>query len=81
MRCRGEGFVERDLHAGDLAAVEPAKGNRIAGRIGDAQHFRHAELFLGLGRVEREPGLGEREGSKTASRWSGCSRAALRPGD
>src|SRR5581483_10973834 len=39
----GEGLVHRDLHAGDLAAVEPAQRDRIAGIVGDADHLRHAE--------------------------------------
>src|SRR5947208_3482589 len=53
MPRRGKGLVERDLHARDLAAVEPAQGYRIARRVGDAEHFRHAELLgLGLSRVE-----------------------------
>src|SRR5207248_8330860 len=80
MPRRGEGLIERDLHAGDLAAVEPAQGNRIAGRVGDAERFRHAELLgLVLRRVERDLRLSERKGldcEQSRTPYSAAIRAA-----
>src|SRR5215472_8930010 len=39
----GERLVHRDLHARHFAAVEPAQRDRVAGVVGDADHFGHAE--------------------------------------